>query len=289
MSTILRALQRLEGEKGGGEMGGLGEAPTPRDEPPLRGTGARWKIGLAASLGVALLGFFLWWLLPTGEVGQPSAESAPAMAAPPRPDSEPLPRPALRSPPKPDLEIAAARPAAPAEEGGVSVPSEPVAPSPPLPPVGEPPVLPEQVAAPPPPPIVEPPPRVPVVEALPAAEPPPPAYHPPPPPPLPVAEPPAVQPAIQPPPPVVEPPAPRAPEPARVATVRPPKVTVRKIIWHPTSGRRVAEIEVEGYKGPVELHEGDAVGTLVVSEIRPSAVVFLHGGDRLQRKVGSGP
>ena len=65
-------------------------------------------------------------------------------------------------------------------------------------------------------------------------------------------------------------------------------MTVKKIIWHPTSGRRVAEIEVEGHKGPLELHEGDAVGTLVVSEIRPSAVVFLHGGERVQHKVGSG-
>ena len=29
-----------------------------------------------------------------------------------------------------------------------------------------------------------------------------------------------------------------------------------------------------------------AVGTLVVSEIQPSGVVFLHGGARLRRRVG---
>jgi hypothetical protein len=65
-------------------------------------------------------------------------------------------------------------------------------------------------------------------------------------------------------------------------------VTVRKTIWHPTPERRVAEIEVEGRKGPLELREGDAVGTLVVSEIQPSGVVFLHGGEKLHQKVGSG-
>ena len=35
-----------------------------------------------------------------------------------------------------------------------------------------------------------------------------------------------------------------------------------------------------------ELHEGDALGTLVVKEIRPSAVVFLHGAETLERRVG---
>ena len=49
---------------------------------------------------------------------------------------------------------------------------------------------------------------------------------------------------------------------------------------------RVAWVSVEGISGTRELHEGDAVGALVVKEIRPSAVVFLHGPDTLQRKVG---
>jgi hypothetical protein len=73
-----------------------------------------------------------------------------------------------------------------------------------------------------------------------------------------------------------------------VVKARPPKVTVEKTVWHPTPERRVARIEVEGFKGKLELHEGDAVGTLVVSEIQPSGVVFLHGGEKLHRKVGSG-
>jgi hypothetical protein len=71
-----------------------------------------------------------------------------------------------------------------------------------------------------------------------------------------------------------------------VAKARPPKITVKKTIWHPTPGRRLAQIEVEGHEGAIELHEGDAVGTLVVAEIKPSEVVFLHRGDELRRKVG---
>lgn len=303
MSTILRALQRLEKEKGGdGEMSGLGDGLAPGGEPPVRVGGARWRIGIAVFLVLLLGGFFLRWLLSTEEVGQPSAESPPAIAAAPKPPSESLTRPPRRPPPQYEAEIAAARPGGPAEQIGVSPPSQPVAAPPPLPPI-------EEVA-----------PRAPVAQAPPAAKPPPPAAEPAvqpppriaeppalpepvaaaPPPPLPIEEPapreqvaevpppPAAEPAVQPPPPIARPPAPKASAPARVATVRPPKVTVRKTIWHPTPGRRVAEIEVEGRKGPLELREGDAVGTLVVSEIQPSGVIFLHGGEKLHQKVGSG-
>ena len=63
---------------------------------------------------------------------------------------------------------------------------------------------------------------------------------------------------------------------------------MKKTVWHPTPARRVARIEVEGREGLLELREGDAVGTLVVSEIQPSGVVFLHGGEKLRRKVGGG-
>jgi hypothetical protein len=65
-------------------------------------------------------------------------------------------------------------------------------------------------------------------------------------------------------------------------------VKVKKTVWHPKPGRRVARIEVEGHEGTMVLHEGDAVGTLVVSEIQPSGVIFLHGGEKLHRKVGGG-
>ena len=278
MSTILRALQRVEGEKrvggekrGDGEMEGLREGLVPRGEPLVPPGRPRWQIGLTAFLTLVVLGFFLWWLIPTEEVGEPSATSPPVIAAPPEPPSESLPQRTRRAPRKP--EIAAARPDAPPEQLGARRPSQPLAAPPPR--IAKPPPPPEKVAVAPPPPPIEKPAIQPIEK--PAVQPPPP-----------VAKPPAAEPAIQPPPPIARQPAPKAPTPARVATVKPPKVTVKKTIWHPTPERRVARIEVEGRKGPLELHEGDAVGTLVVSEIQPSGVVFLHGGERLHRKVGGG-
>jgi hypothetical protein len=65
-----------------------------------------------------------------------------------------------------------------------------------------------------------------------------------------------------------------------------PNVLVVRTVWHPTAERRVAEIEVEGRPEPLLLHEGDAVGPLVVSEIKPSGVVFLHDEVELSRRVG---
>jgi hypothetical protein len=57
-------------------------------------------------------------------------------------------------------------------------------------------------------------------------------------------------------------------------------------VWHPKPERRTVRVQVEGHKQALELKEGDAVGTLVVAEIQPSGVVFLHGGTRLRHKVG---
>ena len=83
-------------------------------------------------------------------------------------------------------------------------------------------------------------------------------------------------------------PKPRSkPAPPRVAVVPPPPVVhVAGTIWHPSPDRRSARVEVEGFAEPLELREGDAVGVLVVAEIQPSAVVFLHGSTRLRRSVG---
>ena len=78
-------------------------------------------------------------------------------------------------------------------------------------------------------------------------------------------------------------------EPARspsVAVLVPPKVRVERTIWHPKPERRSALVHVQGHKEALELKEGDAVGTLVVAEIEPSGVVFLHGGVRLRHRVG---
>jgi hypothetical protein len=63
-------------------------------------------------------------------------------------------------------------------------------------------------------------------------------------------------------------------------------VLVERTSWHPKPERRVAWVRVEGLADARELHEGDAVGTLVVKEIRPSSVLFQHGGAEIQRRVG---
>ena len=95
--------------------------------------------------------------------------------------------------------------------------------------------------------------------------------------------------APTPPPAVAKPRKPEPREPARspiVAALVPPKVRVERTIWHPKPERRSALVHVQGHKEALELKEGDAVGTLVVAEIQPSGVVFLHGGVRLRHRVG---
>jgi hypothetical protein len=249
VSTILKALQRLEGEKGGeAEEGGLREGLVPLGEPLVRDEGARWRIAIIGVLAALVLGSFLWWMIPTDVFVQPTDSSLPAVATAPEPPSESSTRPERRPPPQRAAEAAEERPVAAATRASVSPPSREVAE--------------------PPPPVEKPASRVAVVEAPPPA----------------VAEPPAAEPVAPPPPPPAKP---KTPAPAVVATVRPPQVTVEKTIWHPVPERRLARIEVEGRKGALELHEGDAVGTLVVAEIQPSGVVFLHGGERIHRKVGA--
>jgi hypothetical protein len=68
-----------------------------------------------------------------------------------------------------------------------------------------------------------------------------------------------------------------------------PSLVVERTLWHPSAGRRLAVLEVEGRAGPVELREGDAVGDLVVLQIDPGGVVFLHRGVEIRRRVGARP
>jgi len=65
-----------------------------------------------------------------------------------------------------------------------------------------------------------------------------------------------------------------------------PAVYVERTIWHPDADRRVAVIALEGSEQSLELHEGDAVGTLVIREIAPSGVSFYRDGVELRRRVG---
>jgi hypothetical protein len=129
----------------------------------------------------------------------------------------------------------------------------------------------------------------------PRAEPPSPA-------PAPRAEPPSPAPAprAQPSLPVPAPPvtpapaaeAPPGPEPAPVIAAAPPpvraavpEVRVERTLWHPQATRRVAVVLL-GAEEPREVHEGDALGPLVVAKIEPSGVVFVHEGVELRRRVG---
>lgn len=71
-----------------------------------------------------------------------------------------------------------------------------------------------------------------------------------------------------------------------VVRAAPPTVFVESTMWHPTPGRRSAMVEVAGDGGPIQVHEGDAIGTLVVVEIQPTGVFFDHEGVELRRRVG---
>jgi len=65
------------------------------------------------------------------------------------------------------------------------------------------------------------------------------------------------------------------------------RIVVERTLWHPTPGRRLAYLHVAGRAGAVELREGDAVGDAVVQQIDPSAVVFLHRGVEIRRRIGA--
>lgn len=64
-----------------------------------------------------------------------------------------------------------------------------------------------------------------------------------------------------------------------------PEVEVRSTVWHPQSSRRIATVEIDSGE-VLELNEGDAVGPLVVEEIKPGGVMFTHDGVSVMHKVG---
>jgi hypothetical protein len=64
-----------------------------------------------------------------------------------------------------------------------------------------------------------------------------------------------------------------------------PDLFVARTSWHPSAERRSATLQ-DGAGEEIEVHEGDAVGPLVVSRIQPSSVIFLHQGIEIRRRVG---
>jgi len=73
---------------------------------------------------------------------------------------------------------------------------------------------------------------------------------------------------------------------APVKLVPIPPVVVQRTIWHPDSSQRTAQVLVKGEPDPLTLHEGDAVGTLVVLRIEPSGVVFLNDRVEIHQRIG---
>jgi hypothetical protein len=311
MSTILKALRRLEHEKSEQSDQSLSEAVTHAAPTPSRRRG-RWLVVAGVLVGAIAIAAVVFPMLPAREEveeedpveiaatppkqspARPTARRrrssarTPAPSAPERgsPASVPatrgrvVPRPRPDAPP--DLPPAALsskvevvkriRPAEPADQPR---PAEPA-------PAGKPPRSEREIAQPastsgsagrdpePPKPgtrrpaVPEAAEEVQLASAAPAAKPPA----------TPRAEP---QPK----------PAPRAAEPEPILRSPVPNVYVARTIWHPLAERRIAVVELDGRAEALELHEGDAVGPLVVGKIEPSGVFFVHDGVELRRRVGA--
>jgi len=64
-------------------------------------------------------------------------------------------------------------------------------------------------------------------------------------------------------------------------------VRERTLFWRARRGDRTRKAVRDGSMKYIALHEGDAVGPLVVGRIEPSGVVFLHEQVELRRRVGA--
>lgn len=259
MSTILKALRRLEGERRMAREGRAlreeivalrpGEVAAPR---PAR---TFWWVGGVGLLLVALMVGGLLWLrerpaarapAPVARVEPAAPAPEPARAAPEPPAAAPEPAPAPPADRAPPIEIAAA-------------------PSPPAP-------------APDAPVLAGRPYRFPDPEPTPAFDAPPTRI-------APASEAAAV--AVE---PDVPPPPPREPRAGAAQPARPPAPAARveRTVWHPDPTRRLAVVRAPGGGAPVTLREGDALGDLVVRRVEPSGVVFLYRGEELRVFVGGG-
>ncbi len=294
MSTILKALRRLEQEKAAQSEQPLETAVV---RPGERAAGApargRWIVGVTAA---AALGVGVGWLFQSRFDAPAPAEARVGDVAASPSAASPPPVAAAQVPPTPRVTVAAAPLAVAAETaaGPVVEPLPAPIPVPALPPVIEP----EPIEA--SPPVQRPPAARPVLEEPRArvarAEPAPTA---------PRAELPDSSALDTPAGAVVAAPVTRRGEEEKEDAVRPvdtaPPVAARaassvasgvsvlRTIWHPKPERRTALVETRDDYEPFEVREGESVGSLTVVRIEPSGVIFERDGQELRQKVGGRP
>jgi len=265
MSTILKALRRLEREKSAQEGRPLKDEVTAAPAAGSRRGFPFLALLIAAGALSFGLGASLFWFWPRENAAPQVAEVPEVAKAPQVAEAPRAPRRAGVVPAPP----AAAAPAIPAPSPAASVAS---APPPPVAALAAPVAV---VSRPEPPRAIEPAPPIPEKPDAMPAKPAPPERG---------SLPPFARrqaPAAAEPPPAA--PVARA---EKVARPEVPGVLVSSTVWHPQRDRRLALVSFEGGAAR-ELHEGDAIGSLVVSEIGPSGVVFLHDGVELRRRVGA--
>lgn len=318
MSTILKALQRLEDEKSAGVERSLDEQVVSHPLPPDREPNRRGlKIGFTAIAGLAVAAAaFAFW--PTREdpdavVAAESTATTVAPVAAPAPEpapakrkvaaEKPRRRTSVRTQPQPaareQAEISEAKAASivevvkrldepPAASPNRVAPAEAPRRSTRRPDAPKPDVQTVKRAAKPRPA------AAPVADAKPVAKPKPepviaaktvetvPAK--------PKATPPepieiaAVVP--EPAPESIPAPAPREPEKRVVQRAKLPSLSIEKTIWHPDTDRRIAIVKMIDAEEVLRLKEGDAIGPLVVETIKPGSVLFNHDGIEIRYNVG---
>jgi hypothetical protein len=79
----------------------------------------------------------------------------------------------------------------------------------------------------------------------------------------------------------------REPEQKVVQRAKLPELSIEKTIWHPDADRRVAIVKLIDAEEVLHLKEGDAIGPLVVKTINPGSVLFNHDSIEIRYNVGS--
>ena len=287
MSTILKALRRLEDDKKVQDERSLRERVLAGETTPETGGGGTNYVRLLVLLG----GFFL--LAGTGVVGfffwnEPASETVVAEVSEPVPEPKKPPglmalanppRPVIRGGPVPQfvVPVPGAAPASLAEPVEAVVVTEDIAivtrsktaasERPESEPVAKPAFksAAKPVAVPAAKPVAKP-------VAKPAAK---------------LAAKPVAVPAAQ---PVAKPVAKLSPRKAppmpRIERIPIPEFVVTRTVWHPSAARRVASVQLKGASAVQLISEGDEFGTLKVVEIQPSAVLFRRDGVEIKRRVG---